>query len=82
MTARAITTGTATRRLVQPGGTVVHAALAVLDRDCIHARAVARASGPIHAPTPGRPPWWDFMSVEMRALAEAAISTGIWQVPE
>lgn len=82
MTARPITSGTATRRFVQPEGTVVRAALAVLDRDCVHARAVARNSGPVHAPTPGRPIWWDFMSIEMRDLAEAAIATGIWQAPE
>lgn len=55
---------------------------AVLTREATLAAAQFRARPvTIPSPTPGRPAWWDLMSVEMRALAEAAIEAGVWRVP-
>lgn len=55
---------------------------AILTREATLARAQFGARPvTIPNPTPGRPNWWDLMSVEMRALAEAAIEAGVWRVP-
>lgn len=53
-----------------------------LDHECRLAAACWAVQRPeIPAPTPGRPPWWDMLSVPMRALGEQAIKRWGWAPP-